>query len=32
MAVGSPVAGKTKSKVLALRATITPSKGAGSLR
>ena len=31
-AVGSPVAGRTKSQVLALRATITPSKGAGSVR
>ena len=28
--MGSPVAGRTKSKVLALRATITPSKGAGA--
>ena len=32
MAVGSPVVGRTKSKVLALRATITPSKGAVSVR
>ncbi len=30
--MGSPVVGRTKSKVLALRAVITPSNGAVSVR
>ena len=32
IAVGSPVLGRTKSPVLALRAAMTPSNGAGSTR